>query len=155
MLYYAKVYVEINENCMKKFKVRNCYKMRTTILEGLNMSVPDEFSLLSLFECDPKLLDSNVSYFYNEATYEFNNSANERFVVSICPSYSDIKIQVYATDNNELLSLLDFKDVANIEILSDKKEESKIRIYIEGGLIKINFKPRFKVFLNLISSELT
>ncbi|MBC2579066.1 hypothetical protein [Clostridium sp. DJ247] len=75
------------------------------------MSIPDELSLLSLFGCEPKLLDSNVSFFYNEATYEFNNSTSERFVVSICPSYSDIKIQVYSTDNNELLSLLDFKSV--------------------------------------------
>ncbi len=118
------------------------------------MGVPDEISLLSLFECEPKLLDSNVPYFYNEATYEFNNSANERFVVSICPSYSDIKIQVYSTDNNELLSLLNFKDVGHIEILSDKREESKIEINIEGGLVKINFKPRFKVFLSLANSEL-
>ena len=113
------------------------------------MSVPDELSLLSLFECEPKLCDSKVPYFYNEAIYEFNNSANEKFVVSICPSYSDIKIQVYSADNNELLSLLDFKCVDGIEILSDKKEESKIAIKTEGGLIKVNFKPRFKVIMNL------
>jgi len=125
--------------------------MRTNInaFGGIKMSMPEELSLLSLFECEPKLCDSNVPYFYNEAIYEFNNSAGERFVVSICPSHSDIKIQVYSADNNELLSLLDFKCVDGIEILSDKKEESKIAIKTEGGLVKVNFKPRFKVFLNL------
>lgn len=50
------------------------------------MSIPDELSLLSLFECEPKLLDNNAPYFYNEATYEFNNYSNERFVVNVCPS---------------------------------------------------------------------
>ncbi|BCZ47297.1 hypothetical protein psyc5s11_33640 [Clostridium gelidum] len=88
------------------------------------MSIPDELSLLSLFECEPKFSDNNVPYFYNEATYEFSNYANERFVVSICPSYSDIKIQVYSSDNNELLTLLEFKSIDKIEILSDKREES-------------------------------
>ena len=125
--------------------------MRTNISSfgGIKMSMPEELSLLSLFECEPKLSDSNAPYFYNEAIYEFNNSASERFVVSICPSYSDIKIQVYSADNNELLALLDFKCIDGIEIISDKKEESKIAIKTEGGLVKVNFRPRFKVFLNL------
>lgn len=70
-------------------------------------------------------------------------------MVSICPSYSDIKIQVHSSDNNELLTLLEFKSVDKIEIVSDKREESEIIIKIESGVIKISFKPRFKVFLNL------
>lgn len=118
------------------------------------MSIPDEFALLSLFECEPTLLDSGIPFFYNKATYEFSNSVNERFVVSICPSYSDIKIQVYSTDNNELLSVLDFKKVDEIFIISDKREESKIEIKTEGGFVYINFKPRFKVYLSLANSEL-
>jgi hypothetical protein len=118
------------------------------------MCIPDEFSLLSLFECEPTLSNNDIPFFYNEATYEFNNSANEKFVVSIFPSYSDIKIQVYSADNNELLSLLDFKSVDAFFILSDKKEESKIEIKTEGGFVHINFKPRFKVFLSLANSEL-
>jgi hypothetical protein len=116
------------------------------------MNIPDELSLLSLFECEPKLLDSNVPYFYNEATYKFSNYASERFIVSICPSYSDIKIQVYSTNNDELLSLLDFKCVDGMEILSDKREKSKIKIKYEGGSVEIYFKPRFKIFLELANS---
>ncbi|MBE6052905.1 MAG: hypothetical protein E7212_03170 [Clostridium sartagoforme] len=113
------------------------------------MSIPKELSLLSLFECEPKLLDNNVPYYYNEATYEFCNYAREKFVVIICPSYSDIKIQVYSYDN-EILSILDFKSVNRFEILSDKKDESKIEIKTKCSLVEINFKPRFKVFLKPI-----
>ena len=45
--------------------------------------------------------------------------------------------------------MLDFKGVDEIEILSDKKEESKIMIKTEGGSVRINFKPRFKIVLEL------
>lgn len=112
------------------------------------MKIPDRLALLSLFECEPKLLDENVPFFYNDIIYEFSNYNNERFVVSICPSYSDIKIQVYIVENNELLSTLNFKNVDSIEILADRKDESKIMIKIKNGSIKINFKPRFKVFID-------
>lgn len=112
------------------------------------MSIPDELSLLSLFECEPKLLDKNVPYFYNQAIYEFSNYSNERFIVTICPSYSDIKIDVYSVENNELMSSFDFKSIDTMEILSDKREESKIMIKSENGSVRINFKPRFKVFLD-------
>ena len=113
------------------------------------MTIPNEFSLLSLFECEPNLLDDNIPYFYNEATYEFTNSAKERFIVIISPSYSDIKIQVLDYDTIETISLLDFKNVDKVEIISDKKEQSKIGIKIEYGFIEVSFKPRFKVLLNL------
>lgn len=118
------------------------------------MSIPDEFELLSLFECEPTLLDRDVPFFYNKATYEFINSVNERFIVSICPSYSDIKIQVYSANNNELLSVFDFIKVDAIFIISDKREESKIEIRTEVGVVCINFKPRFKVYLSYANSEL-
>ena len=112
------------------------------------MNMPDELSLLSLFECEPKLLDENAPYFYNEATYKFCNHSHEKFIVSVCPSYSDIKIQVYSIDNNDLIAILDLKTVNSIEILSDKKDESKIMVKMENGSIGIGFKPRFKVFLD-------
>jgi len=120
----------------------------TDTLEELMMSLPDELSLLSLFECEPELLDENIPFIYNEATYEFSNSAEERFVLSISPSNSDIKIEVYSADRNELISFLDFKNVEGIEILLDKKEESQILIKNELGSVRINFKPRFKIFLD-------
>jgi len=40
------------------------------------MNMPNDLSLLSLVECEPKLLDTHIPYFYNEATYEFCNVEN-------------------------------------------------------------------------------
>jgi hypothetical protein len=112
------------------------------------MSIPDELSLLSLFECEPKLLDDNIPYFYNEATYEFDNSADERFIVTISPANSDIRIQVHSINGNELTSLLEFRNADEIEILLDDKEESEMLIKTDLYSVRINFKPRFKIFLD-------
>jgi len=112
------------------------------------MKIPDEIALMSLFECEPEMLDKVVPFFYNEAIYKFQNTNNEQFIVSISPSYGDIKIQVIVGNTNELLSYLDLQNVESMEILSDKKYESKIMITSENSVIKINFKPKYKIFVS-------
>ena len=111
------------------------------------MDFPDEMSLLSLFECEPQLLDNIVPFYYNTATYKFYNMCNEKFIINISPSYSDIKIQVYNFDNL-LISSLDFERVSSVIILSDKKNESSILIKTECASIEVHFKPRFRIILN-------
>jgi len=115
---------------------------------GYILKVPDEISLMSLFECDPKMLDEGISFFYNESTYRFSNTNNEDFLVVICPSYGDIKVQVTIKDTDEILSNMKFGNVESMETLCDKKDESKIMITSEHSVIKINFKPKFKIFVN-------
>lgn len=112
------------------------------------VKVPDEISLMSLFECDPKMLDEKIPFYYNESTYRFSNNNNEEFLVAICPSYGDIKVQVTMEDTNEIISIMELGNVESIEILRDKRDESKIMITSEYSVIKINFKPKFKFFIN-------
>lgn len=112
------------------------------------MKIPDELSLISLFECEPTLLDNGVPYFYNEATYKFSNQNNEDFCVSISPSYHEMKVTVTLAGSNELISVLEISNIEAIEILSDKKDESKIMITSPNSIIKINFKPKYKIFIN-------
>ena len=50
--------------------------------------------------------------------------------------------------------MFDFIKVDAIFIISDKREESKIEIRTEVGVVCINFKPRFKVYLSYANSEL-
>ena len=69
------------------------------------MKVPDEISLMSLFECNPKLLDEGIPFFYNESTYRFSNTNNEDFLVVICPSYGDIKVQVTIRDVSLMITI--------------------------------------------------
>lgn len=110
------------------------------------MDFPDEMSLLSLFECEPELLDNVVLFYYNTATYKF---CNEKFIINISPSYSDINIHVFTFDNI-LISSLDFERVSSVIILSDKRNESSILIKTECTLIEIHFKPRFTIILKYL-----
>jgi len=112
------------------------------------LKIPDEIALMSLFECEPKMLDNVVPFYYNESIYKFSNSNYEEFSVNISPSYGDMKIQVVDKNTSELISYLDLKNIKSIEVLSDRKYESKIMITSESNIIKVNFKPKYKVFIS-------
>ncbi len=112
------------------------------------MKIPDEIELISLFECEPEMLDKGVPFAYNEAVFRFSNSNNEKFIVKISPAYGDVKIEVFVSDSNELISYLEFQNIQSMDILSDKKFETKIMLTSENSIIKINFKPRYKIFIN-------
>lgn len=115
---------------------------------------PSENDLLSLFECEPILLGDTstdeVDFFYNVATYQFSNG-DEDFIVTLSPSYEELKIQVKQTGSNRLLSFLDLKRVNKFEIVADKKDFSSVLVTIENAdciqTVEIDFKPRFKFIL--------
>ncbi|MFF2755814.1 hypothetical protein ACFVR1_19155 [Psychrobacillus sp. NPDC058041] len=111
---------------------------------------PEESDFLSLFESEPMLLDTttkDLPFYYNEATYRFSNG-QEDFVIKICPSYGEVKIQVSMHSSNRLLSLLDLKRVEKLEITADKKEWASMLLTIDNEnsqqIIEIDFKPYFK-----------
>lgn len=112
---------------------------------------PEENDFLSLFECEPSLLDTNakdVPFYYNQATYQFSNG-EEDFIVTLAPSYGEVKIQVTQRTSNQLLSLLDLKRVDKFEITADKKETSSVLLTVlkedSQQTIEIDFKPKFKL----------
>lgn len=110
---------------------------------------PNENDLLSLFECEPTLLDTiSKDFFYNEATYKFSNG-EEDFTVTLSPSYSEVKIQVIQRTSNKLISLLDLKRVDKFEITTDKKDLSSVLLRNQNDdfiqTIEIDFKPKFKL----------
>jgi hypothetical protein len=111
---------------------------------------PEENDFLSLFECEPTLLDStskNLPFYYNKATYRFSNG-EEDFIVTLSPSYGEVKIQVTQRASNRLLSLLDLKRVDKFEITADKKDHSSVLLTVVNEdsqqMIEIDFKPYFK-----------
>jgi len=112
------------------------------------LKTTDEITWLSFFKSEPQLLDEGIPYYYNEAKYQFENKNNERFIVTIAPSYSEFKIEIYKGDTNEQLGILDFKNIESIDILSNWKEEKRIMITNPNSIIKIDFSPRYKVFFN-------
>lgn len=110
---------------------------------------PEELNFLSLFECEPSLLDNSKDcpFYYNEATYRFSNGDDD-FIVELSPSYGEVKIQVVKSELNRLVSLIDLKRVEKFEITKDTKEHASILLTIFNDdnqqTIEIDFKPYFK-----------
>ncbi|WP_394138923.1 hypothetical protein [Cytobacillus oceanisediminis] len=111
---------------------------------------PEENDFLSLFECEPTLLDTtskDLPFYYNKATYRFSNGT-EDFIVRLSPSYGEVKIQVTQPISNRLLSILDLKRVGKFEITADKKERASVLLTVfnedSQQMIEIDFKPYFK-----------
>ncbi|WP_419881360.1 hypothetical protein ACN6MY_17685 [Peribacillus sp. B-H-3] len=110
---------------------------------------PSEIDFLSLFECEPALLDTSkdVPFYYNQATYRFSNGEDD-FVVKLSPSYGVVKIQVTRSGTNRLLSILELERVEKFEITADKKDHSSILLTVINEetqqMIEIDFKPYFK-----------
>ena len=110
-----------------------------------------EDDLLSLFECEPTLFDTtekDLPFYYNKATYQFSNG-EEDFIVTLSPSYGEVKIQVTQPTSNKLLSLLDLKRVDKFEITADKRELSSVLLTVlnedSQQTIEIDFKPKYKL----------
>ncbi|MDM5293246.1 hypothetical protein QUF81_08620 [Peribacillus simplex] len=96
------------------------------------------------------LLDTtskDLPFYYNKATYRFSNG-EEDFIVTLSPSYEEVKTQVTHLTSNRLLSLLDLKRVDKFEITSDKKDHSVVLLTVVNEdyqqMIEIDFKPYFK-----------
>ena len=111
---------------------------------------PEENDFLSLFECEPMLLDSNskdLPFYYNQATYRFSNG-EEDFIVTLSPSYGEVKVQATQRSSNRLISLLELKRVVKFEITADKKDHSSVLLTVVNEdsqqMIEIDFKPYFK-----------
>lgn len=114
---------------------------------------PEENDLLSLFECEPILLDStekDIPFFYNEATFQFSNQ-EEDFIVIISPSHRKVKIQVTHRASAEVTTLLDLRRVDHFEIIADKRNRSRVLLRSVDDdfsqTIEIDFKPRFKLIV--------
>ncbi|MCC5908937.1 MAG: hypothetical protein JJT76_00640 [Clostridiaceae bacterium] len=117
------------------------------------LKIPNEIPWLSFFQVEPQLLDGDVPYYYNQVKYKFTNGNHEKFIVTMVPSYSELKLEVFNSDTNELLGLLDLKNIETIEILADRKEEKRIMITCPYGVMKVDFVPRCKIFINQLSVD--
>jgi len=115
------------------------------------MNEIDSSEFRSLFQCDPILLDEDVPFYYNEASYDFMNEMGEQFSVRLQPSAPDLKIEVFS--KQERIAYLDFTGEFSMEILSSQVDSSKLRIKNSTGSAVIHFRPRFKLFVDIFFPE--
>ena len=111
------------------------------------MNIPDDYELLSLFEAEPVYSDdiSRIPPYYNTASYSFKNNNNQDITVTVSPADSEMKISVKQQD--ETVCYFSFRDLITLSILKDDKSESRIMLTKQNTVIKINFRPVFRIFL--------
>lgn len=121
-------------------------------------SYPEEIDFISLFNTEPKVLDKNSPFYYNQSTFSFHNE-QESFVVKISPSMNEFELKVDQIANGELITYHSFKTVGKLEILTDKKDSAKILIILDQDRdrfltsVEITFRPTFcMVFKEQFSS---
>ena len=117
------------------------------------MDIPSEIDLLSIFECEPELLDSSkdLPFYFNKAIYRFYNGI-ENFKVILSPSYKEFMLEVKNIQTNEPITYLQLIEVESLEILQDKKDKSRILLMVRQNeevlqTIQIEFKPRFQFII--------
>lgn len=117
------------------------------------MLIPKEYELLTLFECEPKIFDDDIPFYYNTATYTFSSSVEE-FHIVIGPACNEFHLSVIDLDSNKQIFSLTLNSVYKLEILSDKKDHSRIGLTVQhqdySQFIEIEFKPRFTFILKEI-----
>ncbi len=113
-------------------------------------SYPSEVDFISLFECLPIKKDADELFEYNQSTFMFEIN-QYKYEVMVCPFYNQFSIIVHESEGNQLIGRYNFQTVSKIEILSDKRKKSSVRLLLEHDrerflmIVEITFKPSFKI----------
>lgn len=104
---------------------------------------PDE--LLSLFECEPVLMDAELSWHFNTMEYRYQRGEDVAYML-IEASYGEITFK-WATGGVERAHLV-VKDVAGLSVESDRGREALVASFPQEdrrGRLRIQLKPHIHV----------
>ena len=109
---------------------------------------PSEIDFISLFECLPVKKDDDELFEYNESTFRFKIK-KYKYEVIVCPFYNQFGLLV--REGSMVIGRYNFQTVSKIEILTDKEDESSIRLFLDDDrvrflmIVEITFKPNFNI----------
>jgi hypothetical protein len=102
----------------------------------------EEWQVLSFFEVEPTLRDSDVPWCYNDAVYEVERGPLS-LSCAIAPSYRDVRIVLqYEQSPLYELNAMDVKDVRYVN--EDGREELVI-LLTDRETVSIKNKPRLEI----------
>ena len=96
----------------------------------------DELELLTFFECEPKKLDADVPWVYNDLLYEFKQDGLA-LTFSVAPSYKDVRLILKNGDvvlyELNAVGVVDVKyhndsSVETVEILINSQDRLWVRL---------------------------
>ncbi|MDM5286492.1 hypothetical protein ABEI56_03865 [Peribacillus castrilensis] len=113
------------------------------------MDIPEELDLISVFGTIPKRKDETDAFYYDTSTFVLENE-KEKYEIILSPFYHEFSLSVREKKTNNVLSYIELLSVNKIEIMEDKKEHSKIRLFHGDSdryvnITEITLKPRFHI----------
>jgi hypothetical protein len=117
--------------------------------EMIMMEIPEELDLISVFESIPKRKDETDTFYNETSTFVLENE-KELYEITLSPFYNEFTLSVKDRETKEIVSYLELMSVKKIEIVEDKKNHSKIRLFHGESdryenIIEITLKPNFKL----------
>ncbi|USK74304.1 hypothetical protein [Peribacillus frigoritolerans] len=111
------------------------------------MDIPEELDLISVFGAIPKRKDETGAFYYDTSTFVLENE-KEKYEIILSPFYQEFSLRVKEKKTNKELSYIELLSVNKIEIVEDKMEHSKIRLFHGDSdryvnITEITLKPRF------------
>jgi hypothetical protein len=96
--------------------------------EMIMMEIPEELDLISVFESIPKRKDETDTFYNDTSTFVLENE-KELYEITLSPFYNEFTLSVKDRETKEIVSYLELMSVKKIEIVEDKKNHSKIRLF--------------------------
>jgi hypothetical protein len=107
------------------------------------MEYPEEFELMSLFECEPIISDNGTPFYYRDSTYNYTNNNGENFICIIYPAVGEVKIQV--TKGTISIGKFHLETAKSFTILEDNKSSKRIMLIGENYDLKLTLYPQFEI----------
>jgi hypothetical protein len=101
-----------------------------------------ELQLLECFAVEPKLLDADVPWFYNDALYQCEVEGLE-ISFAVQPSCRDVRLIV--SRGKKCLFELNAVDVADVQVIDEFGVDAVIVLLNERSCLRIQLRPDFEI----------
>lgn len=106
---------------------------------------PEDFELLSIFECDPELLDADVPWFYNTLTFR-GERGGMKYLIRIRPSCGDLEVRI--GDPNQPITHLAITEVSALRLHVGHADAVLLASFSPDagrGILKIRLRPHLGI----------
>jgi hypothetical protein len=106
---------------------------------------PEDCELLSIFECDPELLDADVPWFYNTLTFRGERDGLNYFI-KISPAYGDLEVCI--GNPSRPITHLSITEVSALRLQESQGEAVLMASFSPDsgrGILAIRLRPQLSI----------
>lgn len=106
---------------------------------------PEDFELLSIFECEPEVLVADVPWFYNTLTFRGERDGL-KYLIKLSPAYGDLEVRI--GDPNQPITHLSITEVSTLRLHEGHGEAVLMASFSDDsgrGILKIRLRPQLSI----------